>query len=89
MEKQNKTPKPINVDAAIRHYKNHLKCVETYRVNHPEQMRAKAMRAYNRIKEDPERLAKMKEQKRLYYLNVIKPKNLAKLLPKVDDATDA
>ena len=60
--------KEINIDLAIKQYKNHLECVKKYQKNNPDKMSIKAKRYYEKLKEsNHDKYAAMLEKKRLQY----------------------
>lgn len=69
----------INIESAVRHYKNHLKAVSNYQKTHKDKMADKCKKYMEKIKTDyPERYQEILQSKRDYYQNVQKPKLLAK-----------
>lgn len=48
-------------------YERKLNYIKQYDRNHPEKTNAKQMRHYYKIKEDPEKYAKLLEKRREYY----------------------
>ena len=60
---------------AERFYRNHLKNVSNYQKRNPEKMRQKNRTHAKKVKEEqPEKYKEMLEQKKFYYLTVIKPR---------------
>lgn len=71
----------INLDAAIRHYKNTLRCTKEYHKKNPEKIKKIRSEYYQRVKLDPIRNAKLLETQRFhsrkyYQKNVQKKENM-------------
>lgn len=64
----------VDVEKAIRYYKNHLKNVSEYQKRHPDRMREKN-RLYNKKirEENPEKYQQNLAKKKQYYMAVRKP----------------
>lgn len=68
----------INIEAAAKMYKSHLKNVSEYQKRNPDKMKAKCLKYNEKIRADPEKHEELKQKKKDYYNNVVKPKNEAK-----------
>jgi len=64
-----------NLTPAEKMYQNHLKNVSNYQKKNPEKMKIKCLRYNEKIRSDPEKYEELKQKKKEYYLNVVKPKN--------------
>jgi len=65
---------------AERSYKHHIECVKRYQKEHPEKAKEYTMRYLKKIRaENPEKHEQMKQKKRDYYQNVVKPRMMEEL----------
>jgi hypothetical protein len=64
----------VEVETALRYYKNHLKNVSEYQKRHPDKMREKNREYNKRIREEhPEKYHELLAKKKEYYQTVRKP----------------
>ena len=64
-----------NITPAERLYRQHIEGVKRYQKNHPEKAREYTMRYLKKIRtENPEKHEQIKQKKREYYRNVLKPR---------------
>jgi len=64
----------VEIETALRYYKNHLKNVSEYQKRHPDKMREKNREYNRRIREEnPDKYQDLLAKKKEYYLTVRKP----------------
>lgn len=67
MDKINIETVVSSLSPAENHYKNHLKAVAKYQKTHPEQNKIKSKKAYEKLKNDPEKYQAVLEKRKLNY----------------------